>query len=218
MKSMKTDYAEFESDKYIMEKWFPNFTGTMVEVGAGLPEYISMSKFFRKKGWRTICIEPNPRYVQMYKDLGYEIYEYALSDKNEKDIDFEIYIEEKSFNEGVDGPFQGLSVSSLKARQHVEKCYTKHVIKVEVVTLNWLLESLNIKKTGCRSPNNNPKKYGIEIKNMDYSNFVITRGLYGDEAQKSFLYKHDKLSEKQLIDLRLKLLKYVKEFNLILNY
>ena len=143
---MKTDYAEFKSDKYIMEKWFPNFTGTMVEVGAGLPEYISMSKFFRKKGWRTICIEPNPRYVQMYKDLGYEIYEYALSDKNEKDIDFEIYIEEKSFNEGVDGPFQGLSVSSLKARQHVEKCYTKHVIKVEVVTLNWLLESLNIKK------------------------------------------------------------------------
>ena len=65
---------------------------------------------------------------------------------------------------------------------------------------------------------NNPGKYGIELKDMDYSDFVITRGLYKDEAKKSFLYKHDKLSEKQLLQLRKKLLNFVKERKLILNY
>lgn len=65
---------------------------------------------------------------------------------------------------------------------------------------------------------NDPAKYGIEITNKDFSDFIMTRGLYGDEAEKSFIFKHDKLSDEQLKHLRKQLLKYVRKYNLVLNY
>jgi anaerobic magnesium-protoporphyrin IX monomethyl ester cyclase len=65
---------------------------------------------------------------------------------------------------------------------------------------------------------NDPAKYGIEITNKDFSDYVFTRGLYGHEAEKSFIYKHDKLTEIQLIKLRKQLLRYILKYNLILNY
>jgi len=52
-------YAEFETDRIIREKYFSDYTfkGTMVEVGAGLPDFISVSKHFRDNGWRCICVD-----------------------------------------------------------------------------------------------------------------------------------------------------------------
>jgi FkbM family methyltransferase len=136
-------FAEFTTDKYVLENLFPkDFKGTMIEAGAGLPEYISMSKAFREKGWRTICVEPNPRYVQMHKDVGNEIYQYALSTTNQENADFIICEDNPKGN----GAFDGLSTSAISLKQGFHKFKKQTTIKVDIVTLDWLLKKLNVDK------------------------------------------------------------------------
>ncbi len=63
----------------------------------------------------------------------------------------------------------------------------------------------------------NPSKYNIKILNKDFSSYVSTLGLYGDETKKDFIYEHDVLSNEELKKERLKILEYIKEYNLSLN-
>jgi hypothetical protein len=74
-------HAEFETDKFIRETFFPNldYKGIMIEVGAGPTTFYSMSKHFRDSGWRCICIDPNPKFVESHKKLGNEIHQVACS-------------------------------------------------------------------------------------------------------------------------------------------
>jgi FkbM family methyltransferase len=139
-----TYYAELKTDEYIRENFFSDlsYIGTMVEVGAGPPEYISMSKHFRESGWRCICVDPNPKFVQQHKAVGSEIYQFACSSE-EKDSTFKIVDSTKlhGWNENVDG----VSISALELRQKVHDLPV-HEIPVKVLTLNSLLEKLNIEK------------------------------------------------------------------------
>jgi|SRR5271157_778350 len=128
-------YAEFETDKYILENCFDNnFLGTMLEAGAGDTNAISMSKAFREKGWRTICVEPNPVLAESHRKENNEIYQYALSDNISTDVDFEI----------CGNIAQALSFSALKIKY--PGATNISVIKVNVTTINWLLEYLKIEK------------------------------------------------------------------------
>lgn len=52
-----------------------NYIGTMIEVGGGKPDFLSMSKHFKLNGWRTIIIEPNPIFAEFfYQDKKSYIY------------------------------------------------------------------------------------------------------------------------------------------------
>jgi radical SAM superfamily enzyme YgiQ (UPF0313 family) len=64
---------------------------------------------------------------------------------------------------------------------------------------------------------NNPSKYNIEILSKDFSEYVIAVGLYGDEANKRFIYKHDILTEEELKQQRWEILEYIKAHDLALN-
>jgi FkbM family methyltransferase len=128
---------EVETDKYIFETFFKDYIGIMVEAGAGPTVGYSMSKIFRENGWRTICIEPNPYFVEMHKKEGNEIYQYALSNQIVNDHDFEI-IRPNSEDQ--------LAFSAIRVRYDVPKEFTKKIIKVDIITLNWLLDTLEIKK------------------------------------------------------------------------
>ncbi|MFH1181025.1 MAG: radical SAM protein [bacterium] len=64
---------------------------------------------------------------------------------------------------------------------------------------------------------NDPSKYNIEILNRDFSSYVFTLGLYGDEAEKDFIFKHDILSNEELKQERRKILEYIRNYNLTLN-
>jgi radical SAM superfamily enzyme YgiQ (UPF0313 family) len=63
----------------------------------------------------------------------------------------------------------------------------------------------------------NPSKYNIKILNTNFDDYVFTLGLYGDEAEKSFTYTHDILTDEELKQKRLEILEYVKTYNLSLN-
>lgn len=78
-------------DHYVYNKFFNQYnSGVMVEVGSAGPDFLSQSKYFRNMGWRCICIEPNPKFVEMHKHIGNEIYQYACSNLDKDDIDFEL--------------------------------------------------------------------------------------------------------------------------------
>ena len=132
-------YAEFDTDKYIREKFFPDFskTCTMVEVGAGPPEFYSMSKHFRDHKWRCICVEPNPKFIEQHKQLNHEIYQYACSNK-ETTSQFQIV------NTGWNHSVNGISYSSLTPKYDIVDHHTTETIEVSVVKLDTLLSSLNI--------------------------------------------------------------------------
>lgn len=143
----------------IYEKYFSSKPGgILVEIGAGHPTYLSMSYEFRSYGWRTISVEANPEFVVLHKDAGNEIYEYAISNENKRDK-FLIYkkgddilssqsysslgikpthVFNKNITKESDDAYHKRMIDS------INPCITE--IDVEVVTLNWLLKKLDIKK------------------------------------------------------------------------
>ncbi len=135
-------YGEMDTDKVIRNTYFLDYgySGTMVELGAGPPEFYSMSKHFRDSGWRCICIDPNPKFVKQHKELGNEIYEFACSNEDIKETDFQI-ANVFLWSEDI----EGVSTSALKIRQGWDGNEIEN-IKVEVKTLNTLLSEIGVDK------------------------------------------------------------------------
>lgn len=137
-------YAEFETDRYIRTKFFSDFSyqGTMVEVGAGPPTFISSSKHFRNNGWRTICVDPNPKFVEQHQKEGSEIYQYACYNKNGKSK-FTVNLNNDDwYSEENDG----VSFSSLGIRyEGVPKHNTQETIEVKTIKLDTLLKKIDAK-------------------------------------------------------------------------
>jgi len=186
-------YAEFETDKYIRENFFPdfNYSGIFVEVGAGPPEFISNSKHFRDIGWRTICVEPNPKFVKQHKEFGSEVYQYACSDQDGKSNFVINYNNDSWYSHENDG----VSFSSLEIRYDgVPSHNTQEIIEVEKIKLNTLLEKINVEKIDVLSIDTegweldvmrgfdhlkyNPKVIVLENfeNNKKYENFMQERG------------------------------------------
>jgi FkbM family methyltransferase len=85
-------YGEGGVDKLIRKVFFylRSYRGVFVEVGAGDPSYLSISKHFRESGWNVISIEPNPYFVKLHREAGNTVLEFACGDKDKDNIEFEI--------------------------------------------------------------------------------------------------------------------------------
>ncbi len=70
--------------------------------------------------------------------------------------------------------------------------------------------------SGC-DININPSKHNIKLGNTHFADYVMTVGLYGDEANKDFIYEHDSLSNEELKQERLEILEYISAYKLSLN-
>jgi len=65
---------------------------------------------------------------------------------------------------------------------------------------------------------NNPGKYNIKLKNnFNLSDYVYTVGLYGDEADKDFVFEHDKLTNEELKKYRKEILEFIQERKMVFN-
>ena len=134
-------YAEFGTDKFLRETYFPDFSykGTFIEVGAAHPEVISNSKHFRDSGWNVLAIEPNPEFAELHRKEGNKIIECAASFENKDNSYFFIR------QDGQD------SMSSLKIKDsYLHRAGMKlsdfkfKKIKVNVRTLDNILKENNI--------------------------------------------------------------------------
>lgn len=143
-------YAELNTDRYIRETFFSDlsYKGVMVEVGAGPPEFISMSKHFRDNGWRAISIDPNPKFVQQHKEAGNEIYQYACS----ADEGVSSFVINYNNDQWYTPENDGVSFSSLAIRyKNVPNHNTQETIQVETIRLTTLLDKIEVKSVDLLS-------------------------------------------------------------------
>ncbi|MBN88644.1 hypothetical protein CMO95_03580 [Candidatus Woesearchaeota archaeon] len=145
-------YGEFETDKYIRENYFPDFSykGTFVDVGAGPPEFISNSKHFRDSGWRTISVEPNPKFVEQHKECDSEVYEYACAGiSKRKKTPFIVNLNNDQWYSKEN---DGVSFSALEVRYDgVPEHNTQEEIQVRTTTLNNILKKAKVKSVDVLS-------------------------------------------------------------------
>lgn len=140
MEDLKTKfYSENNLDKFIRENFFPDFSyqGIMVEVGGGLPNWISNSKHFRDNGWRTIVFEPNPNFYHQFLEQNIECYNLACSDKDQKNVNFSVCDNNS-----------GLSFSALDIRYSSFNPSTMSLsnILIDTVRLDTFFDSKNLQK------------------------------------------------------------------------
>ena len=136
-------------DKVIRERYFKdyNFKGVYLDVGSAGPIEMSNSCHFRHNGWRILSVEANPYFCKQHRDLGYEIVECAVGSTSAQNVDFSILKSE----------FPMESASSLGgAEKNWAKDWAdygavniivqaqKQIIKVNVMTLNEIMEKFNI--------------------------------------------------------------------------
>lgn len=115
--------AEGGIDSRILDYYFPRsrpfMKRTMVEVGAAGPDYLSVGARFRDAGWRVISVEPNPQFAEAHRKLGNEIYEFAASDRDADDVDFQIVDLDGAEYEGGEISYE--SISSLGVTDQFQK-------------------------------------------------------------------------------------------------
>ena len=149
-------------------KFFPkNFKGIYVDVGAGYPEFYSNSLHYRNNGWKVIAIEPQPSMCKEYRDRGYPILQYACSNKDSGEVDFEIC-----------DYAGGLGASAFRVLDEASRVqYTITPIKVEAYTLTKILTD------------NHPEITHIDILDVDveYSELQVLQGLDFEKYNPSLL-------------------------------
>jgi len=131
-------YGQFSTD-VLIELYFSNKkNGVCVEVGAANGIRGSNTLFFEKLGWRTLCIEPNPLYIEKIKDFRSEYVQCACGSKNQKSMPFTIFdIGEKNIMSSL----SSLCPDSRLLETHDHVINSKRTINVNVRTLDEILES-----------------------------------------------------------------------------
>jgi FkbM family methyltransferase len=190
-----TFYAEFDTDKMIREKYFPNYDykGILVEVGGGTPEFLSMSKHFKDSGWRSIIIEPNPTFVKQHKDVGNEVYQFACSHED-KDGEFTIVKQQVNAYGGVvtDHSFSSIDVkeSYLKKTNFNLTDTNSEKIKVKIKKLDTILNEINVSNIDILSIDVEGWEIevmkGLNTKNINCKLIVVENFLNDDSYQNYF--------------------------------
>lgn len=134
-------------DAYIEKLLFEEFNiekdGIFVDVGAYHPIYLSNSYYFEKyKNFKVLCIEPTPIMFDELKKLRQNVYNYAASDENKDDVDFQF----------VQGPWDsfGYAGSGLHTYEGIRKettvvnAHKIEDIKIKTRTLNHILSEAKI--------------------------------------------------------------------------
>jgi FkbM family methyltransferase len=143
----KCFYAEFFTDKFIRNHFFPDYKyrGCVVEVGCATPQLLSMSQHFRESEWRCIGIEPNPKFVALHRALGNEVLEYAAADFTADNHDFVVVEDTDQYSEEH---LSAHSYSSLSIKPQFEnykggalRNFAQTHIKVRVRRLDDILQS-----------------------------------------------------------------------------
>ena len=133
-------YGEHNTDQ-VIRSFFPDlaYEGVFIDIGAGRPDFISLSRHFKESGWTVVCIEANPEFARLHRETGNRIIECAVSNYNADNVDFTIC---KTHVNGFGGTITMEAASALKAIPRYESAgdiRSKEIIKVNVRTLDAIL-------------------------------------------------------------------------------
>lgn len=108
--------AEKDVDRLVRETFFKDKSdpGVFVEVGAALPDFLSISASFRELGWKIVAIEPNPDFCAAHRVRGHIVHQYACSDVEADDVDFFVVDSQGTNYEGGSVSFESFSSLGIK--------------------------------------------------------------------------------------------------------
>ena len=127
-------YGQFNTDAHIA-KYFDH-VGTCIDVGMAEAIGGNNTYYFEQKGWKCLCIEPNPTYYYMALGIRQHVENVACGDHNEDNAEFTIFTL-PNMNQGA--------ISSLKKDDRLVASH-RHLINdittisVNVRTLDTILE------------------------------------------------------------------------------
>ena len=134
-------YGQRETDRYI-EDYFPEqVQGTAVEVGAYDGVKGSNTKMFEDKGWKTVCIEPNPDIfplLQKNRPASHNV-EGACAERPSFEP-LEIF----TFESGIESSLTSLKPDVRLIRDYGSAITNSREVDVNVFRLNDILEFLII--------------------------------------------------------------------------
>jgi FkbM family methyltransferase len=135
-------------------------------VGAARPEFLSISNSFRKLGWTIIAVEPNPAFCDEHRALGYEIFEYACSDRDEDNVDFTLVDTKGAQYQG--GPVSFESFSSLGLRGEFAELYKTTQIDRESSTIK-----VNVRRLDTILAQHAPYVSNVDVVTVDVEGWEI---------------------------------------------
>lgn len=124
----------------IIKNYFPNQTiGNCIEVGGVDGIYMSNTYHYELIGWNSLVIEPIPQYYERLKNNRKNTLNYAISDKNEDDVEF-VVCKLKDDNMSA---ISGLKVDDKLVEMHEQGGWNpqKEIIKVSTRRLDWCIEN-----------------------------------------------------------------------------
>ena len=135
-------YGQFSTDCLVELYFLDKENGNCVEVGAANGHRGSNTLYFEKKGWRTLCIEPNPEYFKMVKETRKEAIQCACGSDNLQNVPFTVFdIGERNIMSSV----SGLKPDERLVQEHIDKNLINdyYKIEVEVRKLDHILKEAN---------------------------------------------------------------------------
>lgn len=132
-------YAQMNIDKIIENSFPKNYIGSCIEVGAidGIRD--SNTYYFEKLGWQCMCVEPVPYHWPALRAQRSNATSYAISSKNEDNVDFNIAMLDNIPRCGV----TGLEVDQSLYQTHKQlpglSNLSIEVIKVNTRRLDWCI-------------------------------------------------------------------------------
>jgi len=128
-----SEQQQAQVGNFAKEHFGEKFKGVYVDVGAGYPDIFSNSEQFRKLGWQVVAIEPQPDMCKMFRKKGYSILQYACTNEDKGEVDFEIC----DYAGGMGG--SAFKVLDKQSR----KDYEITSIKVKAYTLTTILSDVH---------------------------------------------------------------------------
>ncbi len=133
-------YGQFSTDALI-ELYFQNKRhGVCVEVGVANGTRGSNTLYFEKRGWRTLCIEPNPLYSDGISKSRKEYVQCACGSEYKKSSKFTVF---DIGEHNIMSSLSGLQPDKRLLKTHGHVINKSYEIDVEVKTLNSILEENN---------------------------------------------------------------------------
>ncbi len=173
----------------------PDYKGVLLEVGAAHPTMISISFPFREYGWNIISIEPNPEFINNFKEMNLPVLEYAACAEDKGITTFKISpnsvscsaleVKEnyKGFMGWTDDNFRTIEVQALKLNTILQKHHPDlQSIDILIIdTEGWELEVLD----GFDLERFNPKVVCLEnfSASPEYVSYMENRGYKLDRKE-----------------------------------
>ncbi len=135
---MSLFFSQAREDEILASLFEPDHIGTIVDIGASDGKNGSNSLYFERRGWRCICVEPNPKLFEQCDKIRKCSVCCAVGETVGENIPFTIFTLKGDGNQSA---ISGLQPDPRLIETHAHLIERSEVIHVPVLTLTSILDA-----------------------------------------------------------------------------